>query len=284
MSGTACGTHAGYHRHRRNHEAACDPCMTAYRRYVKRWRLERDRSGPRVVPADQVRDHVRSLMGGGMSLSSIAKFAGVSPSTLANTLARPGSGINRRTADAVLAVTGPDYDASPDEETFVPRVGAVRRIQALLALGWTHEHMREHCGIRTHTLMSQEGSWVTLRNHNRVRAMYERLSMTPGPSALTRARAAKAGYVPPLAWDDTSIDDPSAWADLGDEHAELIDEIEIDRFISGDLPWQAITKAGRLHAALVMQDLGYSRKEIHARCHINQQELTAALNAARHAA
>lgn len=38
--------------------------------------------------------------------------------------------------------------------------------------------------------------------------------MTPGPSNRVRARAARAGWAPPLAWDD-NIDDPDAVPDLG---------------------------------------------------------------------
>lgn len=276
------GTHAGYYAHRRAGSKPCDDCLRAYRRHIKAWKLERDRSGPRVIPGDQVRAHVQALLDSGMSLRSIGKFSGVSASTISNVMTRPGSGINKRNAAAILAVTGPRFDLEPDAETFVPRVGAQRRIQALLAIGWTHAHMRAESGVLTHVLLAQAGEWVTQRNHNRVRAMYERLSMTPGPSDLTRARAARRGYAPPLAWDDDMIDDPRCQPFFNlEEDFYNLDEIALERFIAGDLDWRALTIPERIEAGIRMQRNGYSRNEIHARCHVNQQQLTAALNAAR---
>jgi hypothetical protein len=60
-----------------------------------------------------------------------------------------------------------------------------------------------------------------------------------------------------------------------------IDEIALERFIAGDLDWRLLTIPERIEAGIRMQRNGYSRNEIHARCHVNQQQLTAALNAAR---
>jgi lambda repressor-like predicted transcriptional regulator len=247
----AHGTHAGFYRHKRSGETPCEPCRVAYRRHIKAWKLERDRSGPRIVSGDAVRAHVQALLDQGMSLRSIGKFSGVSASTISNVMSRPSSGINKRNEARILALAAPVYELEPEAETFVPRVGAVRRIQALLALGWTHAHMKAECGVLTHVLLSQSGGWVTQRNHNRVAAMFERLSMTPGPSSLTRARAARAGYLPPLAWDDGTIDDPGAWADLGsDEDVAQPDEVVVDRLLSG-ADWRAIgaTRAERIAAA-----------------------------------
>lgn len=96
------------------------------------------------------------------------------------------------------------------DETFVPRIGAARRIEALLALGWTHAHMRATSGVNTAVVLHQDGEWITVRNHARIVAMYDELSMTLGPSARTRGRVAKLGYAPPLAWDEEQIDNPKA--------------------------------------------------------------------------
>ncbi len=252
-----CGTHAGYYRHKRAREKPCEPCMVAYRRHVKAWKLERDRSGPRIVPGDAVRAHVQALLDQGMSLRSIGKFSGVSASTISNVMSRPGSGINKRNEARILALAAPVYELEPEAETFVPRIGAERRIKALLALGWTHAHMKDECGVLTHVLLSQSGGWITQRNHNRVRAMYERLSMTPGPSSLTRARAARLGYLPPLAWDDADLDDPAAWPSIPDEDGmPEVDEVVVERLVAG-ADWRKIgaTRAERIAAAERMEVL-----------------------------
>lgn len=47
-------------------------------------------------------------------------------------------------------------------------------------------------------------------NADAVRAVYDDLSTTQGPSAKTRAWAVKLRYAPPAAWDDGDMDDPYA--------------------------------------------------------------------------
>jgi transposase-like protein len=43
-----------------------------------------------------------------------------------------------------------------------------------------------------------------------MQAAYDKLSMTVGTSNQVRVRARRSGYLPPLAWDDDTIDDPKA--------------------------------------------------------------------------
>lgn len=95
-----------------------------------------------------------------------------------------------------------------------PRVdatGTARRLQALVALGYSVNHIGE--------LLDRTPVWVSqLLNHHRVKVngdtahniaeLYDRLSMTPGPSQQARNRAIRKGWMPPLAWDEGSIDDP----------------------------------------------------------------------------
>lgn len=184
---------------------------TAEYRYQKRWRYDRAHGHTRTMPAQPVRAHIDALYMAGMSLSSIASAAGSTKSTVHNIFTGRNPSIRKTTAAKILAVTAPlDRPRDPDDETFVPKVGAVRRIQALQALGWRHDDMRAHSGVITHLVLSQPGGWITWRNHARIAAMYSALCMTPGPSAATRTRAVRRGWAPPLAWDEDSIDDPHA--------------------------------------------------------------------------
>ncbi|WP_295694431.1 hypothetical protein, partial [Lapillicoccus sp.] len=70
---------------------------------------------------------------------------------------------------------------------------------------------------------------ISARAWRQVRQVYDRLSMTPGPSPTARARAAARGYAPPLAWDDDTIDDPRALPDLGDHPTHPLDPVDVDQ-------------------------------------------------------
>lgn len=122
--------------------------------------------------------------------------------------------------------------------------GTVRRLRALAALGWSLADV----GAR----MSWSKAAVSyLRGRDRkvlrstaelVAQIYDELSMSlPSPStpteradvSRTRLHAARAGWAPPLAWDD--IDDPAELPDLGAEpDPDAVDPVLIDRLLSGN--------------------------------------------------
>lgn len=205
------GTSGGYSAHKKAGEQPCEACAAAYAKWSKHWRLDNARGIARLIDATGVQAHIAQLRGLGMSRGSIASAAGISRTTLHNV--EHNRLVQTSTARKILAVRGPVWSpADAADETFVPRLGAARRIEALLALGWTHAHMRASSGVNTAVVLHQEGEWITVRNHARIAAMYDDLSMTPGPSARTRGRAAKLGYAPPLAWDEGEIDKPNARA------------------------------------------------------------------------
>jgi transcriptional regulator with XRE-family HTH domain len=93
----------------------------------------------------------------------------------------------------------------------VPAIGTRRRLQALAAIGWTYEHLAERLGCKRSNvaqLAHKEMTWVRRDTALRVKALYDQLAMTPGPSAASARRAAAKGWLPPLAWDDDLIDLP----------------------------------------------------------------------------
>lgn len=183
----------------------------------------------------------------------------------------------------------------------VDATGTHRRIQALMVNGWSLDQIMERAGYR------KSGNWIkydatTLHVNTaaKIAEVYNELWDKPGPSKWTRTWARNQGYLPPLAWDDDTIDDPAAWGDLGPleviendppcqgfdpaEHAgdnELLDHIAVERFVAGDLSWRALSVAERKEAARVMQRNGLSHKEIHERCHVNSQQLAAVLAEAK---
>lgn len=97
-----------------------------------------------------------------------------------------------------------------DGSQLVDRTGTVRRVQALARLGWPVLFVQQQAGFsRSYDLMNPHRA-IRRANADRVAAIYDRLSMTPGPSRRAAARAERLGWVPPLAWDDDLIDDPAA--------------------------------------------------------------------------
>lgn len=94
----------------------------------------------------------------------------------------------------------------------LPATGTRRRLQALAALGWPSAEIAARLGVSDAAVIARTSSSRTVDRTNaaRIRRVYDELSMTVGPSSITRKRALAKGWVPPLAWDDDSIDDPSA--------------------------------------------------------------------------
>ncbi|HEV6951930.1 MAG TPA: helix-turn-helix domain-containing protein [Promicromonospora sp.] len=182
--------------------------------YFKQWRLDREAGkGPRMVPSGPTREHIAALVQAGASQASVARAAGVSPEMVSNLLRRPRPTVQIGSQTRILAVTIDDVMRHPERRGFVPAVGARRRIQALLAMGWPHRIITERMtgvGQTSRVALHQRGKWIARATHDAVVAAYDELSMKPGPSEVSRQSAARLGYMPPLAWDDETIDDPAA--------------------------------------------------------------------------
>jgi hypothetical protein len=99
----------------------------------------------------------------------------------------------------------------------VPALGAQRRLQALMRLGWSSHAIAAAAGLRHRNhvwriINGQKGKptvWIQRDTDQWVREVYERLSMTVpqgGYSNRTRAHAERKGWPPPLCWDDPDTD------------------------------------------------------------------------------
>ncbi|MFC3504834.1 hypothetical protein ACFOOK_28235 [Micromonospora krabiensis] len=104
------------------------------------------------------------------------------------------------------------YEKRRREGRNTPRLidatGTHRRIQALWALGHTSTTIGEAAGLSEHHVQRivYAREFVTYNTWQLIDGAFRTLSTVPGTSDRTRSRARKAGYAPPLAWDD--IDDP----------------------------------------------------------------------------
>lgn len=115
----------------------------------------------------------------------------------------------------------------------VPTWRALRRIQALRALGWTQQAIAAAGGVSTGTINSigrspsvEPGTFQT------VQRAYRALAMKPPPTGRYAQRnrnyALRQGWPPPLAWDriDDPDEAPSGWHYLAPSRADALRDLD----------------------------------------------------------
>lgn len=116
----------------------------------------------------------------------------------------------------------------------VPKVGAVRRLQALMRIGWSRRELARRAGYKGDAfalILNSSRRPITVATHQRIADLFERLAMHPGPSQRTVEHAERMGWPPPLAWNDP--DDPDERPDLTATD-DLPDPVVVERILSGD--------------------------------------------------
>lgn len=166
----------------------------------------------------------------------------------------------------------------------IPTYRALRRLQALAAIGWSRKVIAARLGIRHQSLyrMGEDTTYVTQARFTQIDQLYRELSMRVPPQAtkadriavaMTKAAAARNGWAPPLAWDN--IDDPDEVPNIhahgeapiprpGESSPAAVDEVLVDRIINGDFghPARAATLEERLEVAERWSELGRSINEL----------------------
>jgi transcriptional regulator with XRE-family HTH domain len=117
----------------------------------------------------------------------------------------------------------------------VDPLGTRRRMQALAALGWPLAEIGNRVGMSPQQVsrMFRTGR-VHRTTEAKVRALYDELSMIPGPSKRARDVALRKGWAVPLAWDDEKIDDPNARPSRMTANRASFDEIAVGRAMRGE--------------------------------------------------
>jgi hypothetical protein len=124
------------------------------------------------------------------------------------------------------------YDVANGRKRLAPSIGAARRIQALYAIGWTGDAIGAELGVgRDRVRQIASRPRVRTATAAAVADLYRRLSNTPGPSRVTEGNARSRGYVPPIGWDDDTLDDPDAqpWMELHDDGARRPGRVQCAR-------------------------------------------------------
>jgi len=232
----------------------CEPCTVA-NTAVNNERTRQQAYGRwnGLVDAEPARRRIRSLMDQGMGLKRIVAVSDLSQGVLwkllygkkrADGTRTPARRIKPETEAKVFAVQLELADGAK-----VSALGTVRRIQALVALGWSQSKLADRLAIQRSNfhLASDRCTLVMAATDRTVRELYDELSMKLPPAAewrdkiaANRARSyAKArGWLPPLAWDDEGLDDPFYVPELPKDRAIMhnpeLDEAAIYRRMHGD--------------------------------------------------
>lgn len=216
----------------------------------------------RPVDSVPVTEHVERLRSAGFGYRRICDLAGVGFTTVRE-IAHPTPErrfVSAPVARKLLAVTIEDRPARMDP------TGAGRRIEALIALGYTENRIAEGIGISQPNLWKLFGgraSWIRPETFDRIDAVFRELSVLPMPEGWVaeraRRRARRRGWVPPLAWDENAIDDPNAvpadrWRPIGDDWLEHVvdcrglgwsdDRIAADMGIQTESLWRRLENNG----------------------------------------
>jgi len=221
------GSKAGAIQHWKDGERACDSCQSAARRDRKVQELDALAGRPRMVTLGQAAYDIIAAT----PLVPLEAASGVHRNRLAKlSMKGPDARVYRRTRDRILAAASTD--------TLWTTVGVVRRLQALMRIGWSMRALATEIGVHESTLQkairtADVRQFVRIALATAVVDAYNRLHLTsPEGRGASRARATAAarGFAPPLAWDDID-NDPEPPTVVAEDH---VDEVLVQRILDGE--------------------------------------------------
>ncbi len=158
----------------------------------------------------------------------------------------------------------------------VDATGTRRRLKALQTIGWRWCDLAPLFGCTSYKAVQKWAISNTVHDdtRQRVRAVYDVLWATLGPSEVLRRQARRKGWAPPQAWDDDDIDDPNAQPAMDGPVDDQPDEVAVARAVTGATTWGALTHTERVDAVTRMRVRGYPPSRIAGLLHIQARHLT----------
>lgn len=176
---------------------------------MKEYRAARDRGQRTFINSDTAKQHVQQLHKWGLPLNTIARLAGVGHERIHDLYRGEGDMIQMRVHLGVMSVTHRPTAAG----VMVLSVGAIRRIRALHALGFSQSQIERECGLPRTKASHIRGDYCRWETWKCVKDGYDRLSMSRGDSVRSVNRAKAMGWPSPLDWETADIDHPDSWPD-----------------------------------------------------------------------
>ncbi len=175
------------------------------------------------LDVDPTRQHLALLRAAGVGTRRVAELAGLPIRTVRELYRNPNREfVTKGTAKAILGVPLPSGQLDPlrADGSFIPALGSMRRLQALIAAGYTNTQLGDQTGLNSPNLnkvISGRQRKITVGKARAIAAAFDRLQMTPGPDLRSRLRGQRNGWALPLMWDENAIDDPAGQPDSGPE-------------------------------------------------------------------
>ena len=284
----------------------CEPCCAAQTAYEQnRVRQQAYGRWDNLVAAEPARRHVNRLRAQGMGAMRIAELAGVSGGSMTKLIyghyapgpgGRNGNGellrgpserIRKDVAQRILAVQLELRDGAR-----VPNTDTARRLQALVANGWSMSKLGQQLGGSPgnfNPVVTGRRREVSVRTAKAVHALYLELADVAPPEdewrdkiAASRSRglARSKGWTPPLRLNGRQVvgtvlplpelDDDTSGLTLV-EDAPAYDEAAVERRMNGDRT-AALTKADRIEIVRRARELGWSHRDIEHRTGLTKVE------------
>lgn len=177
------------------------------------------------VDATQCKTHFQQLRLAGYSVKTVSQLSGLHKDTLRYLGQWTDS--NRVVLDThnkIMRIPLPQGVVNRGAQD-VPNVGTKRRIQALMAFGYPLTSLAEELGVTPQNVnywLRRE--YVTSETVDKVKVLFNRLQLIPGPSKRAKDAATRKGWAPPFSWDTLTIDLPSSLPDFGGE-SEFMDTV-----------------------------------------------------------
>lgn len=226
----------------RMHKCGCDGCRVAnaQRCYQRKKLIAYGRPTSHLVPVEPARQRLRELSRAGWGSRALGATLGVDRSTVEAIIAQDSKRkqIRDDLAERILTLTLDDV--RPTAWTLVDARGTVRRIQALGTLGWSEIEISRRIGMhRVSINRVAKNQRIRREFAQRIAVLYELRwdvpaetdpTVSPESVWITKGHARRAGYLPPMAWDDIDTD---LWPPAVHHSPLLVDEIAVELALEG---------------------------------------------------